>query len=65
MTGRANIGEDVILRPVFANCDTPRELYDDFLAEVVKTGDRLAGLTVGEEIVHNSGKSEGINQFVK
>jgi len=41
MIGRANIGETVILRPVFCNADTPREVYDRLLAESVKIGDEL------------------------
>ena len=41
MISRANIGEDVILRPVFANQNTNQDTVDDLLAEIVKIGDEI------------------------
>ena len=43
MIGRANIGDDVILRPVFANPDTTRDVFDALLDEIVRIGDSLTG----------------------
>ena len=41
MIGRANIGDDVILRPVFANADTTRDVFDALLDEIVRIGDSI------------------------
>ena len=44
MIGRANIRDDVILRPVFANADTTRDVFDALLDEIVRLGDSITGI---------------------
>ena len=41
MIGRANIRDDVILRPVFCNAQTTRKTIDDLFDEIIKIGDEL------------------------
>jgi len=41
MIGRANIRDDVILRPVFCNQQTTRKTIDDLFDEIIKIGDEL------------------------